>query len=209
MAFSELLERLLHACCIMLTHDLILRSGALCSDWLSKVHLARVLGCVSPSGGLVLADRRWQICCLLVVESSLATSSSCYGRSRAILLVVCLWHIVCISLSSWVIVGGRDRNIMTIVEAARVVVNVPSLIGRGVVRLIDCIRIGLLQGHVVLLTRKSFRVGILAVGANVLVVLGSLIRVVRLLLQRGPALFTDQRIAILFVFLRVVFEKSR
>lgn len=64
-----------------------------------------------------------------------------------------------------------------------------------------------MQSHVVLLAWQPFGVRILAVGAHILIVLSSLVRVVRLLLKRGPPLFTDQRIAILLILLGVVLEE--
>lgn len=81
---------------------------------------------------------------------------------------------------------------MAIVESARIVVNVPSLIRCSVAGLIYRVRVLLLQSHVVLLARKPFGIGVLAVRAHVLIVLSSLVRVVRLLFERGPSLFTDQ-----------------
>jgi len=41
-----------------------------------------------------------------------------------------------------------------------------------------------------------------------LIVLGRLVRIVGLLLESGPTLFTDQRITILLILLRIIFEES-
>lgn len=96
---------------------------------------------------------------------------------------------------------------MAVVEAAGIVVDVASFVRCGVVRLVYRVRV-LLQSHVVLLARQSLRVRVLAVRAHVLIVLRGLVRVVRLLLEGRPPLFTDQGIAVLLVLLRVVLEEG-
>ena len=86
-------------------------------------------------------------------------------------------------------------------------VDLSSFICCRIVRLVDRSRV-LLKSHIVLLARQSFRIRVLAVRAHILIILSRLIRIVGLLLESGPALFTDERITILFVLLRIIFEES-
>ena len=59
-----------------------------------------------------------------------------------------------------------------------------------------------------MLPRQSLRVWILAVRTNVLVVLCCLVRIVRLFLERRPALLTNQRVTVLLILLGIVFEEG-
>ena len=96
---------------------------------------------------------------------------------------------------------------MAIIEGTRVVVDRATF--TRTIGFVHGVRVLLLQGHVVLLPWEPLGVWVLAVRAHVLVVLGCLVRIVRLLLQRGPTLFTDERIAVLLVLLGIVLEEGR
>ena len=137
----------------------------------------------------------------ILVQTRLASSCS-HRRARAILLVVLLSgaaHLI-------VVICGRYRDIVAIIERTLVVVHRTSF--AGAVGLVHRVRVLLLQGHVVLLPWEPLWGRILAVRAHLLVVLGSLVGIVGLLLESGPALLADERIAVLLVLLRVIFEES-
>ena len=97
---------------------------------------------------------------------------------------------------------------MAIIETTRIVLNLPSFIRCRVVGLVHWTGILLLQSEIVLLSGQALWIRILAVWAHILIVLSRLVRIVGLLLQRRPALLTDQRVAILLVLLRIILEES-
>ena len=70
--------------------------------------------------------------------------------------------------------------------------NLASFVGCRVVGLSDRARVLLLQSEIVLLAWQALGIRILAVRAYILIVLSSLVWIVGLLLERGPALFTDE-----------------
>ena len=98
---------------------------------------------------------------------------------------------------------------MAVIEPAGIMVDVPSLIGRCIVRIINCAGILLLQSQIILLARQSFRIRVLTVRTHVLIILCRLIRIVRLFLESLPSLLANQRVTILFILLGIVLEKCR
>lgn len=76
---------------------------------------------------------------------------------------------------------------MTIIEGTLVMMHWSSL--SSSVGLVDCVRVLLLQRHVVLLTWQPLWVRILAVRTHILIVLSpTLVRIVRLFLKSRPPL---------------------
>lgn len=123
-----------------------------------------------------------------LLDQPCLTAASDDGAGAVFLVILHLPNIVHLVI----VIRRRHRDIMTVIKPTRIMMNMSSFVCSCIVRIINRTRILLLQRNIVLLPWQPLRVRILAVGADILIILRRLIRIISLLFESRPSFFADE-----------------